>query len=236
MSTKYFILSKSGESAVDDNDANQLVFLNTRGVQYILPQNNLTYYSDRGLFESQLIEWCKQFCGPDKVFLDIGAHTGTYALTMASRCKHVYAFEPQKMTYYALCGGVALSFLENVTCFNFGLGSSEQTGKNTLKIISSDGGGSSLHAESGVLREEEIEIRRLDDLNISDIGFIKMDVENNELYVLQGALETLARSDYPKILFESNQENEVLFSFIRGLGYSVVPIGGTYNMFLASLS
>ena len=233
MSTKYFILTKPEKKEVNDNTENQIICLTGQHIQYILPQNNLTYYTEKGLFENQLIEWCKQFCSPEKVFLDIGAHTGTYALSLSSRSKHVYAFEPQKMTYYGLCGSVALSNLDNITCLHFGLGSEEQSGKNILKIVSNDGGGSSLHAEGNILREEEIEIRRLDDLNIQDIGFIKMDVENNELFVLQGGVETLKQSNYPKILFESNQENNELFHFVKDLGYTIVQINGVYNMFLA---
>ena len=213
MSTSYFILSKP-DGRVDDNASNNMVSFSNQ-ISYILPNNLISCYCERGLFEASLIEWCKQFCSPDKIMLDIGAHTGTYALSLASKSKHVYAFEPQKMTYYALCGGVALSNLKNVTCMNFGLGSLEQIGKNTLKIISNDGGGSSIHATDNILREETIQIDMLDNLELTDIGFIKMDVEENELFVLKGALNTLKQSNYPTILFESNNSNEELFSFLK---------------------
>jgi len=54
------------------------------------------------------------------------------------------------------------------------------------------------------------------------------------LAVLQGSQETLRRSGYPTILFESNKENPPLFSFIREeLGYQIIPIQGQINMFLA---
>ena len=176
----------------------------------------------------------------DKVFLDIGAHTGTYAVSLASYCKHVYCFEPQKMTYYALCGSVALSNIDNITCFKSGLGSIDQIGQRSLKIVSNDGGGSSIHAETGVLREEAIQINTLDNFQLSDIGFIKMDVEENELHVLKGATDTLRRSNYPKILFESNPDSgEVsrdLFSYLTDvLNYRIVQIGGSSNMYLAEV-
>lgn len=232
MSTKYFILTKQPGSQIYDNTDNQIVYLNNKDV-HILPQINLTYYATHGLFESNLIEWCKQFCGKDKVFLDIGAHSGTYTICLSAYCKEVYSFEPQKMTYYSLCGGIALSGKQNVTCLNFGLGSPEQVGKQTLKIVSNDGGGSSLHSTSGILREETIEVKTLDELNIENIGFIKMDVEENELYVLKGALETLKKSNYPTILFESNNENKELFDYIKEIGYKgIIPVGGCKNMFL----
>jgi FkbM family methyltransferase len=234
MSTSYFILSKP-DGRVDDNVSNNVAKFPNQ-ITYILPSNLISCYCERGLFEAGLIEWCKQFCSLDKNMLDIGAHTGTYALSLASKCKHVYAFEPQKMTYYALCGGVALSNLSNVTCMNFGLGSPEQIGKNTLKIISNDGGGSSIHATTNILREEVIQIDMLDNLDVSDIGFIKMDVEDNELFVLQGALDTLKQSGYPPILFECNDivRNSELFRFIEAMSYKIISISGAHNMYLAS--
>jgi FkbM family methyltransferase len=239
MSTSYFLLMKSGEKSVDENSEDQVYYPNSKCV-YLLPRVNLEYYTKNGLFENYLIEWSKQLCSSDKVFLDIGAHTGTYAVSLASYCKHVYCFEPQKMTYYALCGSVALSNIDNITCFKSGLGSIDQIGQRTLKIVSNDGGGSSIHAETGVLKEEAIHINTLDNFQLSDIGFIKMDVEENELHVLKGATDTLRRSNYPKILFESNPDSgEVsrdLFSYLTDvLNYRIVQIGGSSNMYLAEV-
>lgn len=234
MSTKYFILTKMPGSRTDDNTANQLIHLNNKET-HILPEINMSYYSANGLFENSLIEWCKQFCSKDKVFLDIGAHSGTYSLSLADNCQKVYSFEPQRMTYYALCGGVALSGKENITCFPVGLGSIEQVGEQTLKIVSNDGGGSSLHSTNGVLREETIQVRMLDSYKIENVGFIKMDVEENELFVLKGGLETIRMSNYPTILFESNRENKELFDYFLEIGYDqIITISGCNNMFLAT--
>jgi FkbM family methyltransferase len=234
MSTKYFILTKEHTT---NNEMDQLVFIN-RPTTYILPQVNLDYYAKYGLFENQLIEWTKQLVTKEKNFLDIGSHTGTYAISLADLCEEVYCFEPQKLTYYALCGSVALSNKRNITCFQTGLGSEDQVGIKTLKIVSNDGGGSSIHAETGILREEQIEIKSLDSYQIRNIGFIKMDVEENELDVLKGATETIIQSNYPKILFESNPNDvtrqQALFEYITNtLNYRIISIGGYSNMYLA---
>ena len=196
-------------------------------------------YCDKGLFESGLIEWCKQFCSKDKIMLDIGAHTGTYGISLSGVSKEVYCFEPQKMTYYALCGSVALSNLTNVNCINVGLGSTEQCGENILNIVSNDGGGSSLHISGmSVLREEKIFIETLDSFSLYDIGFIKMDVEDNEYFTLLGARHTIELSNFPNILFECNdrEKNSLLFDYITNLGYKIITIGGVSNMYLASHS
>jgi len=221
MSCQYFIY----------NDK-QIISLNNKN--YILPKNNITYYINHGLFEQNLMEWCRQFGDKNKIFLDIGAHTGTYTIMLADVFKHTYAFEPQKMTYYALCGSIALSNLNNVTCYQFGLGSVEQVGKQTLNIVSNDGGGSTLHInQHAILRKEEVKIKTLDCLNLNDIGFIKMDIEENELECLRGGVETLKRSNYPKILFEMNVKNDKIINFLTSLNYKLVSINSYPNMFLA---
>jgi FkbM family methyltransferase len=246
MSTSYFLLSKPGE-ITDTTDLinidKDVVIYPPCGITYILPRNLASYYVTHGLFESRLINWCKQFIQKENggVFLDIGAHTGTWSLSLAPLAKHVFSFEPQKMTYYALCGSTALSNFKNITCINKGLGSHEQQGKMPLYVVSDDGGGSTVQTtSSNVLHQEEIEIITLDSLHINDICFIKIDVEENELAVLQGAVETLKKNDYPPIVFECNDTNlstnpnHELYRFINAeLGYQITPIAGICNMFLA---
>jgi FkbM family methyltransferase len=102
-----------------------------------------------------------------------------------------------------------------------------------LNIVSLDGGGSTLHSNSStVLRTEDIEIKTLDSLQLENIGFIKMDVEENEYQTLLGSQNTLRRSNYPKILFEMNSENPQLVDFLSSLNYNIINVSAS-NMFLA---
>lgn len=248
MTTKYFILTKPTSANIDDNTENQIVHLNSKKT-YLLPEIDIDYYYQNGLFERRLIEWCKQFCRKDKIFLDIGAHTGTYSISLSSLCKEVHAFEPQRMTYYALCGSVALSSCENIYTHPYGLGSEEQVGIQTLQIVSNDGGGSSLHhtkERHHILATEQITIKTLDSMEWKDIGFMKIDVEENELFVLQGAANTLHHNGYPPFIFECNngiESNPELFRYITQelvilpIGkYQVIPIANCPNMYLATIS
>lgn len=237
MTTKYIILTKEQDDPLYDNTNNQCFHIN-KPLTYLMPSINHVYYAQHGLFENSLIDWCKQFCNKNSLFLDIGAHTGSYAISLARYSKRVYAFEPQKMTYYALCGGVALSCLPNIECCNYGLGDESQIGKQTLYIVSNDGGGSTVQSpdKDKIMTTETIEIKTLDSMNIMEpISFIKMDVEENELSVLKGGRETLLRNNLPHILFEQNDRNNTTVQdYLRNeFGYNIVPIYGTTNMYLA---
>ena len=238
MSTKYIILTKGDQEPLYENRNNQIFSINN-SLTYLMPSVNHVYYAENGLFESFLIDWCKQYCNKDSIFLDIGAHTGSYAISLARYAKHVYAFEPQKMTYYALCGGVALSGIKNIECCNYGLGNESQVGVQQLYIVSNDGGGSTVQVPENtgaIMATEHIEIRTLDSMNITDpISFIKMDVEENELYVLEGGKDTILRNGCPHILFEQNDpSNTALSDYLRStFNYNIIQVGGTVNMYLA---
>lgn len=236
MSTTYFILTKPKSSPINSNTDSDIINTNNKNV-YILPRNNISYYVDKGLFESNLIEWCKQFCSKDKRIIDVGAHSGTYSISLSSYCKEVEAFEPQKMTYYSLCGSVCLSGITNITCHNYGLGSKEQVGELILNIISNDGGGSTIIDvdDRNVLRKETIKIKMLDEYEFDDVGFIKVDIEGNEKAFFEGAKQTLIRCKYPKILFESNSGDKDPIDVLTNMGYKVLNVNGVKNMLLATI-
>ena len=113
MESNFFILTKDSVEKINSDEYNEFFLFENKKI-YILPSINFSYYEKNGFGESSLIDWCDQFCDKNKIFLDIGARGGTYSISLAPKCKHVYSFEPRKMTYYSLCGSVALSNLKNI--------------------------------------------------------------------------------------------------------------------------
>ena len=73
------------------------------------------------------------------------------------------------------------------------------------------------------------------DFTIAPIRLIKMDVEDNEFFVLQGGVNTLKISGFPPILFECNDKtkNGKLFDIMEKMSYRIVTLSGVSNMYLA---
>jgi len=218
-----------------------------QNISYIMKHPNSTskHILNNGIFEQDLINWCIQnYKNPNKIFIDIGAHIGTYAINIANHFKHTYAFEAQRETFYYLAGNVALNSLTSkIIAYNYALTSHDDKGKLLeLKIISDDGGGSSIKNLSNnisPITTEKVSTKALDDYNLNDVGFIKIDVEGAEIDVLKGAINTLKNNNYPPFIFEvwpdewfKNQRDE-LFEYIKQIGYNTQLIYSN-NMYLAT--
>ena len=208
-------------------------------------------YATSGLYERSIIDWASAvFPREDKACIDVGAHMGMYTVELAKKAKHVYGFEcsPRSFNYY--CANLALRDLNyNVTKYNVALGSPEEAAAKTIKYLIRDpldGGGngcSKFDSDATNVPSIDVPITTLDSYGLTNINFIKIDVEGHEKNVLQGAVKTIEENDYPKILFESWPERctqypakelrEKLFEFIHSLEYKIMPVKGWDDMFLA---
>ena len=65
-------------------------------------------WAARGNYEQSLIDWAASLIDPSKIFLDIGAHVGTYSLTLAKHCAGVHSFECCPKTFNYLCANIAI--------------------------------------------------------------------------------------------------------------------------------
>lgn len=228
---KYFLFWQN-----EEGNGSKVPYPNEKN--YIMPLNHQAYHMSHGIFESELIEKCCKLWKEKKgrTFLDVGSHTGTYSINLSPYFKKVIAFEPQKMTYYALCGSIALNSLTNINTYNIGLGSIEQRGMKNLFINSEDGGSSSLFgSERPMLDTEMVTIDVADKFMKEPIDFIKVDIEGNELNFFRGCA-TILFTHKPIILFECNTSQHLtdISNFLKEYNYKIEK--ENYNMYWARFS
>jgi FkbM family methyltransferase len=153
-------------------------------------------------------------CEPNRASLDIGAKVGMYTYRIRAHSSEVIAFEPVPMFNRVLR---AVFEGKRVRIEPFAV--SDRRGRAKLRLpYGHDGsrkyGRSTIDPANQfdpeiVARVDEIEVetRRIDDYDLADLGFIKIDVEGHELAVLAGAEATLARH-IPNLLIECNDEHQ----------------------------
>lgn len=124
--------------------------------------------------------------------LDIGAHVGFWLKDLQNAFGMVYAFEPISDVRECLKKNVEK---DNYLLFDFGLGDKNE--KVMVNYIPEETGNTYVSDQGN----REIEIRRLDEIKLPKIDYIKIDAEGYEIKVLQGA-EGLITRDEPYIHVE----------------------------------
>jgi len=193
-----------GTVAFDGPDGQRrTVPINARNTQFgalYLPQNEPVYEPETSALLDRLVR------DADTVF-DVGANWGWYALLIASRpgfAGTVHAFEPFPSTFDDLRRTVdQCGLASQIHCHKIALAAAP----GEADMAFSDG------VQSGLARLGEaggkeagtgarVQLARLDDLAIADPAIIKIDAEDHELAVLQGARATLSRAR-PLVVFEN---------------------------------
>jgi FkbM family methyltransferase len=128
--------------------------------------------------------------------LDVGAHVGFWLKDLQKTFKMVYAFEPISDVRGCLKKNVEK---DNYLLFDFGLGDKNE--KVMVNYIPEETGNTYVSDHGN----REIQIRRLDEIKLPKIDYIKIDAEGYEIKVLQGA-EGLITRDEPYIHVEVKQK------------------------------
>jgi FkbM family methyltransferase len=148
------------------------------------------------------------------VLLDVGANQGEVTLFAAKRLTEgkVYAFEPLNDLFSLLNSNVALNGFQNITTFNFGLSNQSATVPFYLGREGpgeNEGLGTMFQSVGRNRFVQNIALRTLDEVavlnGISQIDFIKIDVEGAELMVLQGGRKTISAMR-PVVMIEYSED------------------------------
>ncbi len=159
----------------------------------------------------------KQYIDPEKNILEIGGHCGTSSVIYSSFLKgnsKIYIYEPQKNLFKLLCRNIFQNNITNavpnnkgVFCFN---------GKVKMNHIDIDGGRGIV--EKRYTNEgdkpcnfggigigglgEEIEVVKIDDMGLDNVGYIHCDAQGSENYLFSTGQELIKRCR-PVIYYEN---------------------------------
>jgi FkbM family methyltransferase len=169
----------------------------------------------------------------DGIILDIGANIGimTYHLSKKKPSSHIIAFEPAPENLQVLEKIICKKKLNNVEIRDFALGNENKKGEMVMPKVDKV----KMQGLSHVIHEKltdfntgdtfPIDIRTIDTLECLQgdklkLVAIKMDVENFESFVLEGARKTITQ--YKPLIYTELWENEnryTCFSIMEDLGY-----------------
>ncbi|MCH7865151.1 MAG: FkbM family methyltransferase, partial [Proteobacteria bacterium] len=157
----------------------------------------------------------------DRVFFDVGANWGYFALYAASIEGYsgtIHAFEPIAETFSDLESLTAQAGLGGrVHCHRLAL--SDRDGIGTMAFDSVNIGTARLVKDSdGGQGTAEVRLNRLDGLDLPTPWLVKLDVETHEFQALRGA-ETLLTREKPLLVFENWKERHDPQGTLRPLRY-----------------
>lgn len=182
-----------------------------------------------------LNKWLPYIC-KSKIILDIGANLGNHTLFWSEHIDYdkIYSFEPFDVNYKRLTNNVSLhNKKENIVTINKGVGLKE--GYTSVKEFHEDNyGGTTL--DPGISDYGEIEIIDIDSFvdqnQLSQVDFIKIDTEGFEISVLSGMESTLLKY-HPDLWVEvSHQSFLEIVQRLNGFGYTLADVEGFNLLFL----
>ena len=139
-------------------------------------------------WDNNEIQFLLSILNKDSVFMDVGAHMGTYTATIAPHVKLVHAFEPGARPYSALLHVLRTLKINNVMTYQMGLGDKAecQTYKETQ--ISTQGSyGTPLTSVIGWHPSMTLTLDMLVSTGIIErCDAIKIDTNGSEPLVIQG--------------------------------------------------
>jgi FkbM family methyltransferase len=171
------------------------------------------------------------FCRKDAVALDIGANEGFFAHHLLPLAKSVIAFEPLPQMLARLRGnyadkmeihGVIISDKEGHGELRYPAG-----GYMSATIAETN----SAALESGRVIETVVApMKTLDSFKLTNVGFIKIDVEGHEEAVLRGGLDTVRR-EMPNLMIEIEERHAPgslyrVSTLLGDIGYSGYYLDG----------
>jgi FkbM family methyltransferase len=234
----------------------QLRHSNKQPVTYRLPAGiSIDLYPEGEIAEFLEVQWSFErtelalvgaYLKPGMNVVDVGANIGLYSIfcaKLAGQTATIWAFEPSSESFARLQRNLALNQGTRVRPIQIALG--DKT--NTFLTLKSDPGFGDAYRYLATSREgaekngggiESVEVTTLDAWagknGLSELDFLKVDVEGGEYGVFRGAKEIIRASPKLAILFESDPgwcersgcSQQDTFTLLRSIGLGLYAWNG----------
>lgn len=144
------------------------------------------------LWEPHILIGIYKYAKPGTVVLDIGSHIGTFTIAMSKIVGDngvVYAFEPQRKIYRELRKNCELNDVKNVICHRIAIGDRQQIVEMDKETVPGSEGSTNIGHGGDIA-----EMRTIDSFNLTNVSFVKIDVERSEEQVLDGMVNTILQN------------------------------------------
>jgi FkbM family methyltransferase len=214
------------------------LYENEEGKFIVFPNDAIAQHLKKNkVWEPHFKEVIKVLVEPGATVIDAGANFGYNSVLMGKQIGPdgtLVSFEPQRIIYQQLCGNLILNNIYNATAYQAALGDGSK-GVANMKPVEYQAEWVNIGDTSIGEDGEEVAVYTLDEIGISKLDFIKMDVQGYELFALQGAQNILTTYQpdlfieiEPHQLIKFNITEEQLLSFIKSFGYSIYKINNEY--------
>jgi FkbM family methyltransferase len=178
-------------------------------------------------------------CKEGMNFIDIGANIGAHTVFMSKLVGPTgrgFAFEPCNSHSSILFFNLMNNNCFNATVYQYGCSDVEETmyveERFTLTKQQNNFGGITLQTSIASNKDEPIQTRVLDNMNLPRIDIVKIDAEGMEERVIKGMLQIIER-DKPIFILEIHTNCEqTMFQLLSSIGYNVCRIENSWD-FLA---
>lgn len=161
-------------------------------------------------YEAPILDDIARCLPPQRTIVDVGANIGNHSLYWAAFANPdlVVAVEPVMASYALLC--LNTHDYPAVRTVRSALSDHDGVERMTLDPVNM---GRSRVARRGLVAVRSM---RMDDLGLTDVSLVKIDVEGHQAQVLRGGIQTLGR-DHPDVLIEDEDGSGA--GVLEGLGY-----------------
>jgi len=212
------------------------IFENEDGKFIIFPNDAIAQHLKTGkLWEPHYKQVIEKLVPANGIVLDCGANFGYNAVVLANNINisQIYCFEPQRIIFQQLAGNLILNNIYNAQAINCALGNIE--GLLELNPVNYENSWVNIGDTSIGKGGELVNITKLDNFDLKNVNFIKLDVQGSELNVLEGGME-LIKKCLPDIFIEIEEHQlakfgvvkEQIFNLLKSLGYRIWRIDNEY--------